>query len=317
MLARPFSVAAVFSMLCVGAQTCCAQSRRAGILDGLFGRGRARSVLAQTRIEQARLLPRATEGTRAGRALGAASLRPYLAALLVTFPLTLAALDSEPAPLAGHSLLLDIARAGSRLVAVGDRGHVLLSDDEGRNWRQVIVPTRAMLTGISFGDAQHGLGRWATTESILATVDGGATWTHQDTGQDLETIFLDIFFSDAQHGLAVGAYGKCMLTMDGGKSWQPAAPVPDEAHLNSITPTATDTVYLAGESGLLLTSDDARRGWRRIEVPYEGSLLRDAGPQRARLARVWPARPCFCLQRRRLGGNGIFPFLCSSWPARN
>ena len=197
-------------------------------------------------------------------------LIPVLAALLAT--LTCSALDSELAPLASRSLLLDVARAGTRVVAVGDRGHVLFSDDEGRNWRQVVVPTRAMLTGVSFGDAQHG---WAVGHDgvILATTDGGLTWTRQDKDDDHETIFLDVFFSDAQHGLAVGAYGKCVLTMDGGKTWQPAAPIPDEAHLNQIAATRTETVYLAGESGTLLVSSDARTAWRKLNVPYEGSLF--------------------------------------------
>ena len=201
----------------------------------------------------------------------------WLAALFVValaFPSTLPAAEvsSELAPLAAKSLLLDVARAGDRLVAVGDRGHVLLSDDEGKSWRQVVVPTRAMLTGVSFGDAQHG---WAVGHDgvILATTDAGQTWVHQDTGQDLETILLDVFFSDPLHGLAVGAYGKCLLTMDGGKSWQPAAAIPDEAHLNQIAPTSTDALYLAGEAGTLLTSSDARQPWRKIEVPYEGSLF--------------------------------------------
>lgn len=193
-----------------------------------------------------------------------------LCALAVALPCP--ALDSEPAALAPKSLLLDAARAGSRLVVVGDRGHVLLSDDEGRNWRQVIVPTRAMLTAVSFGDAQHG---WAVGHDgvILATADGGVTWTHQDSGKDLETIFLDVFFSDAQHGLAVGAYGKCVLTLDGGRTWQSAAPIPDEVHINQIAATRNDTVYLAGEAGTLLFSDDARTGWKKCPVPYEGSLF--------------------------------------------
>ena len=188
------------------------------------------------------------------------------------FAPSLSALDSEPAPLASHSLLLDVARAGQRLVAVGDRGHVLFTDDEGRNWRQVIVPTRAMLTGISFGDARHG---WAVGHDgvILATSDGGLTWTHQDSGQDLETIYLDVYFSDAQHGLVVGAYGKCLLTLDGGKTWQPAAPITDEVHLNQIAPLRANSVLLAGESGTLLASDDARAAWRKLKIPYEGSLF--------------------------------------------
>src|SRR6478609_510409 len=183
-----------------------------------------------------------------------------------------AAESSEPAPLAAKSLLLDVARAGDRLVAVGDRGHVLLSDDEGQNWRQVVVPTRAMLTGVSFGDPQHG---WAVGHDgvILATADGGATWVHQDATKDLETIFLDVFFSDPQHGLAVGAYGKCLLTLDGGKSWQPGGAIPDEVHVNQIAPTQTDTVWLAGEAGTLLSSSDARQAWTKCIVPYEGSLF--------------------------------------------
>ncbi|MFZ5495824.1 MAG: WD40/YVTN/BNR-like repeat-containing protein [Verrucomicrobiota bacterium] len=178
---------------------------------------------------------------------------------------------SEPAPLAVRSLLLDVTRAGSRLAAVGDRGHVLLSDDEGRTWRQIVVPTRAMLTGVSFGDATHG---WAVGHDgvILATTDAGETWTRQDSGQDLETVWLDVFFSDARIGLAVGAYGRSLLTLDGGSNWQPAAAPPDELHLNHIAPTATDTIYVAGEAGTLLTSANARSGWRQLAVGYDGSL---------------------------------------------
>jgi photosystem II stability/assembly factor-like uncharacterized protein len=191
-------------------------------------------------------------------------------ALAASHPLAAAEL-SEPAPLAVHSLLLDAARAGTRLVAVGDRGHVLLSDDEGRSWRQVIVPTRAMLTGVSFGDANHG---WAVGHDgvILATSDAGETWTRQDAGTELETVWLDVRFRDARSGLAVGAYGRCALTDDGGRTWQPAAAPPDELHLNHIAPAAGNLLYVAGEAGMLLATTDAAQDWRQIEVPYDGSL---------------------------------------------
>ncbi|HEY8993145.1 MAG TPA: YCF48-related protein, partial [Lacunisphaera sp.] len=222
------------------------------------------------------ILGRAVSPFTAGIRRGA-EFAPYRAvALLIALVYVSASLlhaeTSEPAPLAAKSLLLDVARAGDRLVAVGDRGHILLSDDEGVTWRQVAVPTRAMLTGVSFGDAAHG---WAVGHDgvILATADSGATWTRQDPGNDLETVWLDVFFSDPLHGLAVGAYAKCLLTMDGGKTWQPAGTVPDEVHLNQIAPTATDTVYLSGEAGTLLVSDDARKPWRKLNVPYDGSLF--------------------------------------------
>ncbi|HWA27803.1 MAG TPA: YCF48-related protein [Lacunisphaera sp.] len=214
---------------------------------------------------------RASVAAVTDRRFGLCPTLALLAALLLS-PAPLPALDSELAPLAASSLLLDITRAGSRLVAVGDRGHVLLSDDEARTWRQVVVPTRAMLTGVSFADAKHG---WAVGHDgvILATADGGQTWALQPSGADLETVFLDVYFSSPESGLVAGAYGKCLLTIDGGKSWQPAAPVPDEVHVNQIAPAATNMLYLAGEAGTLLVSTDPGKAWRKCDVPYEGSLF--------------------------------------------
>ncbi len=179
---------------------------------------------------------------------------------------------SEPAPLAPKSLLLAVAKAGDRLVAVGDRGHVLLSSDQGRTWTQSVVPARAMLTGVSFPDARHG---WAVGHDgvILATTDGGQTWKRQDTGRDLETVYLDVLFRDAANGFAVGAYGKFMVTTDGGQTWTAAHPSDDEVHYNRLTTGSDGTLYLAGEGGLLLLSKDGGKQWVRSEVPYDGSFF--------------------------------------------
>jgi len=43
-------------------------------------------------------------------------------------------------PLAAHSLLQGVTKAGSRLVAVGQRGHVVYSTDSGTSWKQASVP---------------------------------------------------------------------------------------------------------------------------------------------------------------------------------
>ncbi|AOS46018.1 Ycf48-like protein precursor [Lacunisphaera limnophila] len=201
--------------------------------------------------------------------------RRVLACLTLTFLLPFApahaAESSEPAPLAAQSLLLDVTRAGPRLVAVGDRGHVLLSDDEGVTWRQIIVPTRAMLTGVAFGDATHG---WAVGHDgvILHTADAGLTWTQQPSGQDLETVLLDVAFADAQHGFVVGAYGKCLVTTDGGRIWTSYSPSAEEMHLNQIARSPDGTLYLAGEMGTLLTARNPAGPWTILDAPYDGSL---------------------------------------------
>lgn len=180
--------------------------------------------------------------------------------------------SSEPAPLAAKALLLDVARAGDHLVAVGDHGNIVISADNGRTWTQSIAPTRALLTGVSFADAQHG---WVVGHDgvILATADGGKTWTRQDDGKDLDGIYLDVLFLDAQRGFAVGAYGKFMATKDGGKTWTAAHPGADEVHYNTIAAGSNGWLYLAGESGTLLTSHDGGASWTKAEVPYDGSLF--------------------------------------------
>ena len=110
------------------------------------------------------------------------------------------------APAAVRSLLLDLAWAGGRMVAVGERGHVLLSDDDGRSWRQAqAVPSRTMLTAVAFADQRHG---WAVghDEIILHTADGGETWQRQHWAPQSQQPLLDVWFADAARGIAVGAY---------------------------------------------------------------------------------------------------------------
>jgi|TARA_R110002049_G_scaffold74278_3_gene191677 photosystem II stability/assembly factor-like uncharacterized protein len=83
--------------------------------------------------------------------------------------------------LASQNLLLDIAKAGERLVTVGYRGHIIYSDDEGKTWQQAQVPVSVLLNAVSFVDENHG---WAVGHSgvILHTSDGGKTWLTQFDG---------------------------------------------------------------------------------------------------------------------------------------
>ena len=68
-------------------------------------------------------------------------------------PLNTPAMKTLKAP---YSMLLDVVEAGNRLVAVGDRGHVIYSDDDGRSWTQANVPVTTALTSVFFSDNQHG-----------------------------------------------------------------------------------------------------------------------------------------------------------------
>jgi hypothetical protein len=93
------------------------------------------------------------------------------------------------------SLLLDLARAGPRVFAVGERGHVLYSTDEGRTWTQVQVPASANLTAVYFVDERHG---WAVghDEVILRTTDGGIPGSCTRFEPDTKQPLLDVWFAD-------------------------------------------------------------------------------------------------------------------------
>lgn len=99
---------------------------------------------------------------------------------------------TQPAPATVHGarkLLTDIAQAGNRLVAVGEAGLALFSDDDGKTWRQAPTPTSVMLTSVSFATDKAG---WAVGHDgvILATRDGGSTWQRQLDGRQADPLIL-------------------------------------------------------------------------------------------------------------------------------
>jgi len=82
---------------------------------------------------------------------------------------------------AHETLLLDVVRAGDRLVAVGSHGHIIYSDDNGSSWNQGKVPVSVTLTAVYFSSNKHG---WAVGHDgvILVTNDAGVTWKRQFDG---------------------------------------------------------------------------------------------------------------------------------------
>lgn len=203
---------------------------------------------------------------------------------------------------ATHAVLLAATEAGTRLVAVGERGIVLTSDDAARSWRQARVPVSVSLTALRFADAERGwlVGHGGT---VLATADGGRTWTTKLDGRRLAQLeleaakasgdaatlrsaerlvadgpdkpLLDLLVLDARRAVAVGAYGLALATDDGGAtwtSWRARLDNPKELHLYALRRRG-DTVVVAGEQGLLRISSDAGRTFRRIATPYAGSFF--------------------------------------------
>jgi photosystem II stability/assembly factor-like uncharacterized protein len=182
---------------------------------------------------------------------------------------------SEPAiiaPLAPRALALDAVSVGGTSVAVGERGHILISDDGGGSWRQAESPTRTALTGVFFADHDHG---WAVghDSAILRTTDGGTTWELVNWAPEDEAPLFDVWFADAENGFAIGAYGTFYVTADGGQTWA-FEPISDnDFHLHDIAEAPDGRLYMAAEAGVAYRSDDGGITWTELPSPYEGSFF--------------------------------------------
>lgn len=231
----------------------------------------------------------AATGMLGGWALGLALLGVLGTPLATAATADSFAIESNKA---ARTLLLDVTHAGPRLVTVGDRGHILYSDDQGVSWTQARVPTRQLLTAVYFADAQHG---WAVGHDaqILASADGGVTWTKQFEDTAREAPLLDVWFQDATTGFAIGAYGMLLETTDGGQQWQDVSDRldnPEQYHLNAIAKVKDAGLFIVGEQGSLFRSSDQGASWEAVQGPYEGSLFGAIGTAQAGTLLVYGLR---------------------------
>lgn len=179
---------------------------------------------------------------------------------------------------AGRAAMFDATRAGTRIVAVGEHGYVLLSDDDGKTQRQAkSVPVDFALTSVSFADPRHG---WAAGHgsAIIHTSDGGETWSLQHRDSTVDQPFFTVYFRDAQTGWAAGLWSLLLATRDGGKSWTPVSLPPPEgrkrADLNlfKIFPGGAGELFIAAEQGTVLHSSDDGQHWRYLSTGSKASL---------------------------------------------
>jgi len=191
--------------------------------------------------------------------------------------------SSQRALLAPRALLLDAQMSGQLMVAVGERGHVLLSDD-GKIWSQVIVPTRNLLTALTGQD--HLLLAAGHNATILRSIDQGRSWqlvydqsklAADDSAQGSPLLDINCT-ADAQRCFAAGAYGLLLESADGGQSWVRLTVNQEDRNFYAVL-VEDKIITLAGEAGALLRSTDGGLSWSELHSPYEGSffgLLRTA-----------------------------------------
>lgn len=222
-------------------------------------------------------------------------------------PLDVPAVQSKLAP---RGIINGLAYAGKRMVAVGQRGHILYSDDAGQSWSQARVPVSTDLTAVFFASATRG---WAVGHDgvVLTTTDAGGSWTKQLDGRTAGKLmqsyytdntpqgmspeqlaqlkadaarfaeegpdkpFLDVWFENETTGYIVGLFNLIFKTEDGGKTWTPwfdRTDNPKLLHIYAIR-SIGDELYLAGEQGMVLKLDKTAQRFKAKPVDYQGTFF--------------------------------------------
>ena len=204
--------------------------------------------------------------------------------------------------------LVAVAAAGENLVAVGSRGMIIYSEDQGMTWSQARVPVQSDLLAVTFPTPSDG---WAVGHDgvILNSIDGGKTWARQLDGRmagDTFTAFytamgpegeaalteidinyragptlpwLDVWFENRLVGYVTGSYGLIAATTDGGKNWEPwLHHIDNEAalNLNSLR-SISGNIYIGGERGQVYSLNRAQGYFNRTDTGYLGSFFGIAG----------------------------------------
>ena len=209
-----------------------------------------------------------------------------------------------------HLVLIGVARAGSRLVAVGEHGVVIYSDDNGQSWHQALVPVSVSITDVAFATPNDG---WAVGDYgvVLHTHDGGVTWTKQITGNQVNKLimtaatqfassqpssdeaqralrranifvqagpdkpFMSILVFDPQNVMVFGAYRMCIKTADGGKNWTDCSlDIADSISHNLYNAVAAgSSLYIGAEAGMVFRSVDQGKTFQQVTSPAKDTLF--------------------------------------------
>jgi len=175
---------------------------------------------------------------------------------------------AEPAPLAARALLLDVAALGDGHVSVGDRGHLLIGGDRVR---QVLLPTRRLMTTVAVSGETVLVG--GHDAQILRSTDGGESWEVVYRDPEWGAPILSLLWRDGETAIASGGFGLYLVSEDAGATWAVHDVDPDAPHFYDLEPHGAEGVTIVGEFGTVWRADTPTGPWRRLDVPYGGSLF--------------------------------------------
>jgi photosystem II stability/assembly factor-like uncharacterized protein len=169
--------------------------------------------------------------------------------------------------------LMDVEKAGDRLVAVGERGFVLVSDDAGKSWKAVGTPVVRTLTSVAFNGDKLGVAV-GHGGSLVRTEDGGNTWTEVPMDEAYGESLLGVTALGDGKFAAYGAFGQYFDSLDGGKSWTKRMILSEEFenHISQVVPV-NGTLWMVTEYGTIARCDAECTDFVEVPSPYQGSFF--------------------------------------------
>ena len=183
--------------------------------------------------------------------------------------------DAAPAQLRPDRLQINaMLYLDKRVVAVGERGNILLSDDQGLSWQAATVNPQRDLTLTSLVElADNSLLAVGHDGWILRSQDKGEHWAEVRHDKELGEPLLGAWSAGGTQVQAFGSFGKFYQSDDDGRTWQSTPLEVDSAHLNSMDGGPEGRRMLVGEQGLVMRSTDAGQHWQTLPAFYNGSLF--------------------------------------------
>lgn len=161
----------------------------------------------------------------------------------------------------GRIILLDITQVGQKSIAVGERGVIIESHDNGGTWQRVASPTTRALSKIVFIDNKTGIAV-GHGGLLLRTTDGGESWVVIEVEEAGFESFLGA--SKLSNGMliAYGAFGMYFESDDAGLTWTMREVVYEgfDWHISQVL-EVDDSLILVGEAGTLAKSADYGETW--------------------------------------------------------
>ena len=226
-------------------------------------------------------------------------------------PLVLDGVEAQKAqPTQRSDFLQAIATNGNTAVAVGNRGVVVTSADQGKTCQRQVLDGQPFLLDISVcpdggfvalaSEQQVWIGNSSGSEwqlaametfetpqavtcdprgriwvvgsfsSIIRSDDMGETWVETSMDEDLH--FTSVQFLDDNNAILTGEFGAIVRTQDGGETWENLAPLEGEFYPQDAFFKDLNTGWIVGLTGTVLETMDGGASWSRVATGTDAPL---------------------------------------------